>query len=407
LKSWKILILLSVIIVSACKESPNEFGDEFLPPGDRYNFQHTESTSKKDSTYKNEDFYNHISASEALIVGKYGDIKSTTFVRFPLTAPDSIKTMLLNGQITITSSWVQMVATHYYGDEKAEFDFTVHKILNNTDFTKMNSAAFAALTYDPADLSLSSPKVFKDTLTTFNLDTGIVTEWIKAQTADSLTVPKNYGVVIIPTASTKKAVSYLSHDNTVGNPVRIYFEFKNSNKVNKDTLSAFATLDTYYSEYTLPTDTDKSIYLVGGITINNKIKFDLPELPNNAVMNKATLELHIDTTRTVIGNAADTNYTALGSIINVTRVITSNPLKIDSLSVLYVSKQASPNQKTYSGDITEYIQKWINEKNNNGLVLSVSGEVSDVSKLVFYGSTYSDLTLRPRLKITYTLRNKE
>jgi hypothetical protein len=405
LKSWKVLILLSVLIVNACKEAPNSFGEEFIPPGDRYNFQQSESTSLKDSTYFYEQYPEAVSYSQKLIVGKYGDFKSTALVRFPLTAPDSIKTMLSTGAITIKSTWVEMISTHYFGDKNADFDFTVHKILNQIDYKKINASTFPAVTYDPVDIS--SQREYKDSITTFRLDKNVVTDWIKVQ-YDSINTPRNYGVILKPTASTKKALAYYAYENTVSKGIRVYFEFEKVTGTHYlDTLSAFATLDTYYAENPLPAETDKYIYLVGAVTYKNKIKFELPELPINAVMNKVTLELHFDSTRSIVGAPVDTNYTTMASTINIGRLMGSNSLIIDSAAISYLTKQSSPNQNVYSGDLSEFTQKWINEKNNYGLILFLSGEEYDASKLAFYGSNYPNAALRPRLKITYSLRNQE
>ncbi len=407
MKSWKVLILLSVAFVYSCKDAPSSFGEEFIPPGDRYNFQQTESTSIKDSTYKNEGYPETNAYSQEFVLGKLEDFKSTVLIRFPLTAPDTIKTMLSEGRIFIKSTWVEMVSTHYYGNKTDNFDFTVHKILNQTDYKKINSTTFPAITYDAADISASQPKKIIDSLTTFYLNTNVVTDWIKVQ-YDSINTPRNYGLMLIPTINTNKVVNYYAYENTVSQGVKIFFEFvKTGTGGYTDTLNAFATLDTYYAENPMPVDTDKYIYIMGGVSLNNKIKFDLPQLPNNAVMNKATLELYLDSAKSVVGVPVDTIYSAMGTIINVGLVTQSGSIIIDSSAVSFIAKQDAPNQKKYLGNLTSFAQKWINEKYNYGLVLYLNGGDFDASKLAFYGSNYPDTALRPRLKITYTLRNQE
>ena len=405
MKSWKVLILLSVAIIYSCKEAPSSFGEEFIPPGDRYNFQQAESTSIKDSTYRNEGFPETNAYSQQFVLGKLGDFKSTVLIRFPLTAPDSIKTMLSEGRISIKSTWVEMISSHYYGNKTGNFDFTVHKILNQTDIRKINSTTFPSVVFDAADIS--SNRIIKDTLTTFNLDKDVVTDWIKVQ-YDSINTPRNYGVMFIPTPSTNKLVNYFAYENTISKGVRVFFEFvKTGTGAYTDTLNAFATLDTYYAEKPIPVETDKYIYVTGGVTLQNKIKFDIPLLPNNAVMNKATLELYLDSAKSVVANPVDTNYTAMGIIVNVGVVTQSGSIQVDSASVNYITKQSAPNTKKYFGDITSFAQRWINLNANYGLILSISGGEYDATSLSFYGSNYPDPALRPRLKITYTLRNQE
>lgn len=398
------MILLSVLFVNACKEAPNSFGEEFIPTGDKFNFQQSVSSALKDSTYFSEQYAENVSFSQEIVIGKYEDYKSSALVKFPITAPDSIKTMLSAGTIKITSAWAKMNSTHYYGEKTADYGFTVHKILNKVSFIGVNSSTFPNITYDPADIS--SQIEVKDTVTSFHLNTDVVTDWIKVQ-YDSINTPRNYGVLIKPTASTKKAIAYYGYENTVSKGIMIYFEFKKLSTGVFDTLSAYATLDTYYAEHPTPAETDKYITIIGTVTYKNKIKFELPVLPANAVMNKATLELHLDSAKSVRGVPVDTTFYAQGTVVNIGFITSANSVQIDSTSLSYVSKQAAPNGNTYLGDLTEFTQRWINEKNNNGLIFFLSNEEYDASKLIFYGTNYPVAALRPKLIITYSLRNQE
>jgi len=389
--------------MSACKDSPNEFGDDFIPANDRYSFYLCDTTSASDSTYYNETYPEYKSLAEAIVIGKLDDMESSAIVRFPMSAPDSIKTMLQAGTINIKSCWVKMNALYYSGGKNSTFDFTVHRITDSIDVTYLTSSQFNNVSYEAADVSYSH--FFDDTLATFGLNNSLITDWIMVQTSDSNNYPRNYGLMIKPTSSTNKMMSFLAYETSLGNAIKVYFEFEKPG-VYTDTLSAYATADTYSASCSAPTNTENYMTLVGAVTYKNKIYFDMPDLPSNAVMNKATLELFLDSTKSYLSTAVDTSYDAGGAIINVGIITEKNTLTIDTTNVLYVSLSSlTPNK--YLGDITAFIQQWINTGNNYGLILSIYGEEYDASKLVFYGTKYSVASLRPRLKIIYSLRNKE
>jgi hypothetical protein len=404
LRSWKVFILLSVLIATACKDSPNSLGDDFIPNLDKYTFYQTDTASVKDSTYLNESYPEAKVYTEDMIVGKWGDYQSYGFLRFPMSAPDSIINMLRAGTINIKSTWVSMVSNYYLGESNADYDFSVHRITSDISLNNVSSSTFPNFTYDSEDIS--SARTFNDTLATFELSSSVIKNWILLHSSDSLSYQKNYGVILKPTASTNKVKGFLGYHTSLGNSIKIYFAFEKPG-VYVDTLSAFATINSYYATKPFPDETDKYIYVNGTVTYKNKIHFKLPTLPTNAVMNLATLELWFDSTKSYKPSLSKTTYSELGSTVAVGYVTTPNSVTLDTASVLDLYQLSSPNRHKYKGDITKFVQKWINTGKNYGLILSLYDEEYDPSRLVFCGSNYPDVSMRPRLRITYSLRNKD
>jgi hypothetical protein len=402
LRSWKVFILLSVLIASACKDSPNSLGDDFIPNNDKYTFYQADTSAAKDSTYYSESYPEAKAYTEDLIVGKYGDYQSYGFLRFPMSAPDSIISMLKAGTINIKSTWVSMVSNLYLGDSTANYDFTVHRITSDISLDSISSRTFPGITYDDADISTA--RYHNDTLTTFQLNNSIVTNWIMRNSSDSSSYDKNYGIILKPTASTNKAKGFLGYSTSLGTAVMVYFVYEKPG-VYVDTLSAFSTQNSYYATKPFPAETDKYMYINGTVTYKNKIQFKLPKLPTNAVMNLATLEMWFDSTKSDIAGICKTTYDALGTTVVAGYVTKAGTTTIDTSSVLELYRLTSPNRHKYKGDITAFVQKWINTGNNYGLILSLYDEEYDPSKLVFCGANYPVVSMRPRLRITYSLRN--
>lgn len=408
MKLWKAFILLSAAFLSACNDTPNSFGDDFIPNEDRYKFQQAENNSIADSNFYKEILPSSVSLGEAVVLGKSGDLVSTVLMRVPLTAPDSIKSMLQEGSITITSTWVKMNSLYYIGDKNGTFDFTGHRINAEVNFDNIKPSTFPSVTYDQSDIIIPGSKVLTDSTLIFKLNTNLVKDWIKVQ-YDSVNTPRNYGIILKPTSNTTKLLSFLGYETTFGTATSVFFEFEKRNSsglIYKDTLSAFATKDTYYATQPAPAQTDQYITVQGGFAYRNKIKFNLPQLPTNAVMNQAILEIYYDSLKSVTGTAIDTDYGNFGTMLNIGYITDPVKLSIDSLTVQFLSRQTSPYRGKFAGDITAYAQKWINEGKNNGLLLTINGEEYDLSRLVFFGSNYSVASLRPKLKITYSIRNK-
>jgi hypothetical protein len=57
---------------------------------------------------------------------------------------------------------------------------------------------------------------------------------------------------------------------------------------------------------------------------------------------------------------------------------------------------------TYEGDITSFVQKWVTNKMNQGLLLTPADGLDGMDIFAFKGSNSSNAFHRPRLLIFYT-----
>jgi len=73
----------------------------------------------------------------------------------------------------------------------------------------------------------------------------------------------------------------------------------------------------------------------------------------------------------------------------------------DSVSSTVASLSRSGNQ--YSGNITAFVREWI-RNNNNGLLLTTGSPLAGAELIAIKGSNSANLSDRPLLKITYTVK---
>jgi hypothetical protein len=66
---------------------------------------------------------------------------------------------------------------------------------------------------------------------------------------------------------------------------------------------------------------------------------------------------------------------------------------------------SSDNQ--YSGDITLFVRNWVSSKENYGMLIEAGSPTSGLDLFALKGSDDSNISERPRLRITYTqLKNQ-
>jgi hypothetical protein len=58
----------------------------------------------------------------------------------------------------------------------------------------------------------------------------------------------------------------------------------------------------------------------------------------------------------------------------------------------------------FIGNITSFLRNWIDTGENNGLLLQAGSQFNGLELFAVYASDSVELSLRPRLKITYTIK---
>ena len=99
----------------------------------------------------------------------------------------------------------------------------------------------------------------------------------------------------------------------------------------------------------------------------------------------------MDTSETYIG---DTTNSILASFFT-----DSSSIVLDSTSVVPFSMA----NNSMTGTITSYVQKWVDTRINEGVLLYPRNQIGSVDLFTFYGSDAVD-SLKPRLHIIYTLK---
>lgn len=86
----------------------------------------------------------------------------------------------------------------------------------------------------------------------------------------------------------------------------------------------------------------------------------------------------------------------------VANLITDSTTLEDTLSIINSEIQGNK----YILQFNPFVQFWANGTfENKGIALSTLSKRLNIDKFVFYSPTYSDVSKRPRLRITYTIRN--
>jgi len=391
LKIFVRLIVFVLFLFSAgCKDNITDIGGELIPTYDRFDVKKVSTDTlnvlQKSNTYQTPI---NLGAAPRTLLGKYRGIKSTALLRFYLNLPDSLANALRADSLIIKKTWIQLDINYYMGDPSSYFNFTVHRINQFWMPDSFNADSLKNLNFDSK--ILSTPTNPNDSIITVPLPESEVFEWLKQAIKDSLAI--NNGLLLLPDEASEHIVGFQGLSKTPQTLEPILKIIYQKPGAFTDTLNSIVTHDV-----NVITGTSKiellpgRIQLQGEYALRSLLYFKLDFIPTDAIINKADLKLFVDSNRTIYGSVKTDSL-----IVQFASDSTEKKSDIKQ-GKIYLANYGS----YFKGEITRFIQSWINGTDNQGLILRVSDEQRTINFISIYGSDAVEKKMRPQLTIYYT-----
>lgn len=378
------------LFVSSCSDTPTDLGSDLLNP-DLIGV--VSFDSQKDSVYQTSYSFKKViplGGASRVLIGKADNLTANALFVFTFIISDSIKQLVRNDSLIVLSAKVELTPEYVFGDSNATFDYSVHKINSSWVSSSFTADSFLSsqFNYDPNDLS--SNRVEGDSLYSFDLDANTVKDWLKNQVDTALA--KNNGIVILPTATTNKIVGFVAFNPEISNDTKVKAVVQKLGTTRQDTLTAFVLSDVHViiGENTVTPD---RMIVQSGVVSNSYLYFDLSSIPDKAVINYAKLSVELDTLNSKFGSGFTNSLQAF-------LVTNSDSLKVDEKT----PESLFRNGKRYEGNVSAFVRYWLNQKDNQGIILKAGNETAGVEKFILKGSNYPVYEERPKLEIVYTVR---
>ena len=393
-KIFKIFLLTSGIIflVISCSDDPTSIGIDLLPNKDFIDIFTVNSDegafAQESKTYTDS---LDLTSSSVLHLGKHDNIQSTMLMKFFIFLPDSIKDPINNGTFQVLNSTIELVPIYTYADKSNYFDFSLHEINSSWSSLTFNKDSLANLNYENIDVS--SNRIYADNLITLDFDKELTQEWLK-YSASGEQVGNNNGLYFNFDPSSNKVVGFPAisyEDGSKLTKLTIVIEVP-GNFI--DTVVVPVTSDVHVVLGDLPTGNPENIFIQGGIAVRSNFMIDVSLIPDNTIINKATLNFSYDETESLIGSKTSDS---LGAITLTDYA--SNTIN-ETLQPALFTREGM----IYSGDITRFVQSWVSEQENNGLQLFLVNEITTVNKVALKGALAADSSARPYLEVIYTAK---
>jgi hypothetical protein len=144
---------------------------------------------------------------------------------------------------------------------------------------------------------------------------------------------------------------------------------------------------------TIPSLSPENIIVRSGFVINATLAFDFSNIPENIIVNKAELILTLDTLETKAGSPYIPSLQAYFLFDSTnTDSVSSSSIRLSRFSNIF------------TGQITSYVRAWLDNINNQGMLLTATDPLNGVERFVIKGSN-APASVKPLLRITYTKLN--
>lgn len=385
--------LLSFILLAftmqSCEDNPNDLGFSFIPSGDttltRFLDSEADTMNITSSNYKQ--FINTF-GSQNLLVGNYQGYTSKSLLKFTSIHNDLDSATVISAILTLTYN------NYFFKDEMGLTSFNIYQVNNNFNY---KSVTYDSITSSSiGNISMGSYSgIPRDTQTiNITLNNQFVKNWLE-YAADTAYSVKNYGMILQPDMSSNTIKGFCSFNNLENLVPYVNIIYSKNNVTD--------TIKINISDYVSLSDAPSSIIpgekfiLQNGVAYRDMMRFDLTKLPSNVIINNVNLILYLDKANSFISGTTDKRLVARMLLDSVTKTdtITTEIFALDS-STYSIS----------SGVFNGVFQRWNSGVLPNlGITLKNYYEIQNLDNFIFFSPSATDVTKRPRLKITYTPRN--
>jgi hypothetical protein len=328
------------------------------------------------------------------LIGRNGTYDAITVLQFSSTAFPARDTIAVYG------ATLRLQGITWYGTPGAPFDFTVHRINRAWSSYTLTWDTVQAGFYESTSRGTYSGSLTGDTAgITVSLDTAMVREWFATSTTSTTT---KFGIVLVPGTATQNAVRGLAAfdvaDSTSYFPTLTVIA-GSARGTSRDTSVFNLGQDTFVGSDDHGTSPSAKIYVQGGVHFRSALLFDMSSIPRGAILNSAVLSLHLDP-----GASSISKFVTDSSLAAHTLGDTTSYTILSSQNTATFGRPVA-GSTTFAFNIREAAQTWVRGPNYGVLIrVPTASEYSTPDLYVFHSVTASPDSLRPRLRILYSVK---
>ena len=381
-----LLAVSSILSFQGCENTPNDVGLNYIPGTDTTSVKFLDSeTDTMAITSNNYEYYINTLLATNISVGRFQNYESKALLKFYTFPGDYDSADVLSAVLTLR------YGDYSFQDKQGLTDFNIHRVVNNLNYSTITYDSVSASDFGSKVIGSFSSVVADSSSINIDLDPKVLKDWFE-YAADTNFAVKNYGMALLPNLSSSVIKGFFEFNDNVDYVPTITALVSKNGTV--DTVKLIASLGVTLSNVVSISIPQDEFIIQSGVAYRNILNFDLSKLPTNAIINNATLQFTLDNSNSFYSASSDKTIT-IG-------MVTDSVNKTDSL----FTEAFLRDTIVYSVALNSVVQRWNSGiMPNLGISLRSQSEIQNLNYFTFYAPTYADITKRPRLSITYTLRH--
>lgn len=381
-----------LLILASCSENPSITGYNLVGPSDSLVVTKFDSILDSSFTYTKKIIQTeNLGTTRRILVGNYEDVKSYALIRFLIGLSTELKEAVKNSNATIASAKLNLYPVYRFGDSTLNsFSMEIREIKTPWNEYTFTIDSLLSDRYLISDENISLNNLDQDSIYYCELNPAAVLDWFKAIADDSLSDLQ--GILISPTNSTNYIKGFASL-NSYFDKDPIVLEVVVNYNSKTDTLKYYANADLHVikKENSISQD-NQYIVVQSGIKQKSFLYFDISKVPQRSIVNSAYLRMYLDSLKSNFG-------TSFQDSLLILYVTDSTNISIDSSTAMILTRTP---YGYYEGNISYFVQKWIDNNTNRGLLLNSRDPDGGLERFEFYGPDYFIREKRPQLIINYS-----
>lgn len=380
-----LLLIFTAVLIVSCENNPNDIGIVFVSSDDTLSTRILDSIPVTNNNYK---YYINNSNSPSIFVGNYQSYTSKPMLKFTNISPDLDSSVIVNAKLTLKYS------DYFFQNETGVTSFNIYQMTSDFNYATVTYDSVSPSNYGNVSQGTYTGNPVDSQQINITLNNQLAKDWLE-YAADTAYTVKNFGIILLPNLSSTTIKGFFSFNNTTELIPYVTIIYTKNGTLD--------TVELNISQYVTLSDAPASIIpadrfvLQSGIAYRNVLNFDLSKLPPNVIINNVTLTFTLDSKSSFISPTTDKRV-VIGQVID-------SATKDDSL----FTDAFQSDSITYtlsSTSLNAIFQRWNSDVLPNlGISMKNYFETQNLDYFVFFSPSATEVSYRPKVRITYTLRD--
>lgn len=380
-------VIIFIVLNTGCDEQPVSVGEGILPDEDFVDIDTLIVDAVESFSFE---FPVVTSGSQHIFAGETSEHRIESIFRFTTSlsefglSPDTVR----NAELFEAS--LHLHPSYFIGDSTEVIPLYLHEVISGWTTVGFNRNVFESVNRKNEILADTTVMLGDSNATVFNLPRELMLKW--AEHDELSIIPQ--GFIIKSDDTANGIVGFHGPAGDDAPVIRIIYGTEGA----QDTVSLTQTVRAFAAYLKKDFNLHDNIIVQAGVSTRSVVRFDIGEIPENAFIHNAELELTRNPDLSLSHpTISDSLFAYQLTDPNKFTMQTTNRSQFTATVTDTIN-----NSTTYKALVGHIVQDWVTVDENKGFIIRDNSETLGLHRASFYTEGADDAAKRPRLKIIFS-----